>query len=234
MQLSKLESQAFDLLRGNNLSVFTSSDLSRLMNTKPADTHNLTKALRAKDAIGSVKRGVFYLKGTNEFLIGSSINWPSYLSFRSALNYYGFTDQMPRTIYFASTGYHKPVGDFRFVTLSKKRFFGYVGSAGFAIADKEKAIIDSLLLPRHSGGMKQVSTALSEALAGLNKKRLVDYALRMDSKAVIRRLGFLLEENGARAPRILRGAIGAGFERLDPSQGAKNDYNKTWLLDINW
>lgn len=234
MQLSKLESQAFDLLRGNNLSVFAASDLSRLMKAKPADTHNLTKALKAKGAIGSVKRGSFYLKGTSEFAIGASLNWPSYLSFRSALSYYGFTDQMPKAIYFASTKYHKPVANFKFITLSRKRFFGYEESGGFAIADKEKAIIDSLLLPRHSGGMRQVSSAFSEALGSLNKKRLVEYAIRMGSRAVIRRLGFLLEENGVRALRVLQDSVGSGFELLDPSVGRKNRFNKKWLLDINW
>jgi predicted transcriptional regulator of viral defense system len=234
MQLSKLESQAFELLKENKLSVFTVLDLSKLMKTKPADTHNLTKALKAKGAVGSFKRGVFYLKGTNEFLIGSSLNWPSYLSFRSALNYHGFTDQMPKTIYFASTRYHKPVENFRFVTLSPKRFFGYEESNGFAIADKEKTIIDSLLMPRYSGGMKQLAAAFSEALASLNKKRLVDYALRMESRVVARRLGFLLEENDIRAPKTLGEAIGKGIERLDPTQNRKNNYNRRWLLDINW
>lgn len=231
MQLSKLESRAFDLLRENNMEVFTTSDLSRLTG---ASAHNLTKALKSKGAIGSVKRGLFYIKGASEFMIGASINWPSYLSFRSALSHYGFTDQMPRTIYFASTKYHKPVAGFKFVTLSVKRFFGYEESGGFAIADKEKAIIDSLLLPRHSGGMKQVALAFTEALGILDKKRLAEYALRMESKAVARRLGFLFGENGARAPRILKDSIGSGFELLDPSKGRKNNFNKTWLLDVNW
>jgi predicted transcriptional regulator of viral defense system len=234
MQLSKLEAKAFELLRENNLQVFSASDLSRIMGAKPADTHNLARALKAKGAIGSVKRGSFYLKGTSEFVIGASLNWPSYLSFRSALNYYGFTDQMPKTVCFASTRYHRPVGDFRFVTLSKKRFFGYEDASGFAIADKEKAIIDSLLLPRHSGGMRQVASAVEEALGSLDKKKLVDYATRMGSRVVIRRLGFLLEENGVKAPRGLKDSVGSGFGLLDPSGGRKNRFDKDWLLDINW
>jgi len=233
MQLSKLESKAFDLLRENNLQVFTDLDLSRLMNAKPADTHNLTKALKAKGAIGSAKRGLFHLKGTNEFIIGSSINWPSYLSFRSALSHYGFTDQMPNTIYLASTRYHKPVAQFKYVTLSAKRFFGYEESGGFAIADREKALIDSLLLPRYSGGMKQVAVAFSEALGSIDQKKLAGYAIRMNSRAVVRRLGFLLEENGINAP-ALKASVGSGFELLDPSKARRNRLDREWLLDINW
>jgi predicted transcriptional regulator of viral defense system len=233
MQLSKLESQAFDALKGNNLQVFNSADLSRIMGEKEG-IHNLTRALKAKGAIVSPKRDVFYLKGTSEFLVGSHLGWPAYVSFRSALSWHGFTDQMPNTIYYASTRYHKPVGNFRFAALSNGRFFGYEDAGGFAVADKEKAIVDSLLLPRYSGGMKQVAEAFSQGISKLDKKKLADYAIRMESKAVVRRLGFLLDENGTRAPRVLRESAGSGFCLLDPAAGKKNKFNKDWLLDINW
>jgi len=62
---------------------------------------------------------------------------------------------------------------------------------------------------------------------------LIDYALKIDSKAVIRRLGFLLETNNYKKTAELKKNLGKGYEKLDPSLKKKNKLNKDWLLDIN-
>jgi len=48
--------------------------------------------------------------------------------------------------------------------ISKKRFFGYVSIGNITIAEKEKAIIDSLLFPKYAGGIKEVRFALENAM----------------------------------------------------------------------
>ena len=235
MQLSALESKAYEALRGNGLSVFRTVDVSTLLRLDKTGTYNLIKALKKKGEIKSIKNGLYAFKDISEYVIGAQLNWPSYLSFRSALNYYGFTDNNPKTIYFAATRYHRQTQDYKYVMLSRKRFFGYVSAGDVVIADKEKVIIDSLLFPKYAGGIAEIRGCLERSLGELNISKLVDYALRMESKAVLRRLGFLLEENGVGNKRLqeLEKKIGKGYERLDPGLERQNKLNERWLLDVN-
>lgn len=235
MQLSKLEHQVYETLRKNNLLVFKAKDISVLLNFDKTKTYNIIKSLKKKKAIETIRNGRFSLKEASEFVVGANLNWPSYLSFWSALNYYGFSDQTPKKIFFASTKYKKNVRNFRFVTLSKKRFFGYTSIGEIVIAEKEKALIDSILLPKYSGGMQEIFISLKNSLREINAKKLVGYAIQINSKAVIRRLGFLLEKLGEKKHlKQLLENKGKGFELLDPSLKRKNFFNKKWLMDINW
>ena len=171
-------------------------------------------------------------KDANEMAVASEINSPSYISFWSALNYYGFSDQMPKKIFLATTKYKKEVQGFKYITISKKRFFGYMKINDITIAEKEKAVIDSLLLPKYSGGMKEVMKSIKNYLDEIDMKKLMDYAFKMNSKSVLRRLGYILEKNKKNTKNIIT-KIGKGYELFDPNLKKKNNLNKKWLLDIN-
>ena len=235
MQLSANESAAYDALRGNGLTIFRTTDLSTLMRLSRPNAYNLLRALKKKGAITAIKNGLYAFKDVSEYAIGAHINWPSYLSFRSALSYYGLTDNAPRKMLFAATRYNGGTGDYKYVVLSKKRFFGYVSAGDVVMADMEKAIIDSLLLPKYSGGIAEIRQCIENGLESMDINKLVDYAIRMESMAVSRRLGFLLQEIGISDKKVkkLRMNLGSGYERLDPTQERSNNLNKTWLLDIN-
>ena len=234
MQLSKLEYLAISKLNKNNFVVFRIRDICLLLNIKKTKAYNLVKALKKKSAIKKAGKGFFTLKNMNEFIIASAINYPSYISFWSALNYYGWSDQNPKKIFLAATKYSKEINDFKYITVSKKRFFGYILEGDITIAEKEKAIIDSLLFPKYAGGIKEITANLKLAFNSLNKEKLISYALKIESKAVVRRLGFILEQLSYKKIDKLRKHIGRGYERLDPSLKKKNNLNKKWLLDINW
>lgn len=235
MQLSALESEVFEGLKKSGLSVFRAEDICLLFGFDKTKAYNVVKSLKKKGAISVVRAGLFSLKGTSEFVIGAHLNWPSYLSFWSALNYYGFSDQLPKTVFFSSTKHRKKTKGFTFITLSKKRFFGYASVGDIVIAEKEKVFVDCLLFPKYSGGIREIFGSLKAGLNQLDEKKLVNYALRMNSKAVIRRLGFLLEQTGKKERlEKLRKHIGKGFELLDPSLKRTTIFDKKWLLNINW
>jgi len=235
MQLSKLENQAYETLRNNSVYLFEIRDLSLILNINKTKTYNLIKALKKKKAIEKIGKGKFMLKEANEYEIASEINSPSYISFISALNYYGFSDQMPRKIYLSSLKYSKELDKFKFITLSKHRFFGYTKIGNIVIAEKEKVILDSLLFPKYSLGIKEVERSLVRSISELDLKKLFDYAIKMNSKSVLRRLGYILEKINIKNKEInkIRNHIGKGYELLDPSIKRKNNLNKRWLLDIN-
>ena len=235
MQLSKLEDKAIEILKRNNLVVFRVKDLTLLMNKNKTDIYNLIKSLKKKSAIETIKSGTYALKGTDDFVIGTSLNWPSYISFWSALSYYHLTDQLPKGILLASTRYHKEIKNYKYITISRERFFGYSRIGDIVIAEKEKAIIDSLLFPKYSGGIKEIKQAIERSLNELNIAKLIDYAIKTKSKAAARRLGFILEnaDINKKYLKLLEKNIGRGYEKFDPSLKAKNKFNKTWLIDIN-
>jgi len=235
MQLSKLESKAFDALSKNNLVVFKTKDLMLLLDINRVKSYNLIKALKKKRAIEAVRAGLYVIRGTDELVVGSYLNWPSYLSFWSALSYYGFTDQLPKTTFYASTKYRKRINNYQYITILKKRFFGYKKIGNIVIAEKEKAIIDSLLFPKYAGGIREITCCIEKYIDELDKNKLVEYAIMVESNAVLRRLGFILELTGCKEGLLdkIRREIGRGYELLDPSLDKKNNLNKKWLLDVN-
>ncbi len=234
MQLSKLENLALESVK--ELQIFRAKDLSLLLGFKITKIYNIIKSLKRKEAINQIANGVFALKNVDEFTIGCRLNWPSYISFWSALNYYGFSDQNPKIIFLASTRYKKQVKQFKFVTIDKERFFGYTRLGNSTIADKEKTIIDCLLFPKYCGGIKEVENAIKYGLKKIIIRKLVKYTIKVKSKAVVRRLGFLLEKNnlGKSFLKHLEKAKGRGFELLDPTRPKKKNFDKNWLLDVNW
>ena len=160
MQLSKLESEMYEALRRSSVVVFRIRDLCLLLNFSKIKAYNLVKALKRKKIIKRVGNGFLSFADVNEFLIATTINYPSYLSFWTALNYYGFSDQTPNKIFLATTKYTKEINGFKYITVSKNRFFGYTKIGDLVIAEKEKAIIDSLLFPKYSGGIKEIKRSL--------------------------------------------------------------------------
>jgi len=235
MQLSKLENLFYEKLKGNNILIFRIKDVCLLLKINKTKAYNLVKSLKRKDIIKKIGNGFLAFKESNELSIATELNSPSYISFWSALNYYGFSDQMPKKIFLASTKYSREIKGFKYVTISKSKFFGYVKIGEITIAEKEKAIIDSLLFPKYSGGIREIIKCIKAALKEMEIKKLIEYALKVRSKAVLRRLGFILEELRYKENAIekIGKKIGKGYELLDPNLRRKNNLNKKWLLDIN-
>lgn len=226
--------QKYDLivetLKKNGLEVFKTKDIKILFGDK--NTYNTLKYLKNKGYINLIKNGVYSLKDADEMVIGGKLFYPSYISFLSALNYYNLTEQSSSKIMFATT-IKKKHDNYISIIIDKKRFFGYTSINNIIIADKEKAIIDSLYLPRYAGGIKVILDSIKNSYEYIDKKKLFDYAIKMNSKSIIRRLGFILEYLKLDFNYNLNDKIGKGYEILDPTKEKKNNYNKKWLLDVN-
>ncbi len=224
MQLSKLEYRVYNELKKNKFVVFKIIDMRRVFSMSTTQAYNAIKALKNKNVIIVVKNGVYTFNDAHDFAVGTSLHYPSYISFWSALNYYGWSDQTPHRIFLATSKYAKRIGSFVYVTLSGKRFFGYITLGDIVIAEKEKSFIDSLLFPKYAGGIREIQECFKKAYKELDINKLIVYARRAQSKAVIRRLGFLLEQEKDISAKKLLKYIGSGYERLDPSLPQKNKF----------
>ncbi len=233
MQLSKTENLAIETLKKNNLDVFKLNDLALLLEFDKTKIYNLVKSLKGKKVIEKISSGIYCLRGVSDFVIGNYFNSPSYVSFLSALNYYGFSDNLPKKITFVSTKYKKSER-FEYVCLSKKRFFGYKKEGEVVIGEREKVFIDSLLFPKYSGGIKEISHLLLGFYSVLDINKLINYALRIKSKMVLRRLGFILNDKlSEKNKKKLLKKIGKGVGFLDPNIKTRRNLNKEWLLYTN-
>jgi predicted transcriptional regulator of viral defense system len=87
------------------------------------------------------------------------------------------------------------------------------------ISDLERTVIDGLRQPEYCGGITEVAKGLWTRHQDIQATKLVDYALRIATGTVIRRLGYLLELY-AIAPESelarLRDALIETYAPLDP------------------
>jgi len=181
----------------------------------------------------------------HEFLVAMELVSPSAIAYWSALNHYGMTEQLPRTVFVATDHpvRHRPKETlgitFKIISLRPHKFFGIVkdwmDERPFWITDKEKTIIDGLDLPKYVGGVGEITKALIGAWKELDEIKLLDYAVKIGNSAAVKRLGFLLETLELGEVDLLRKKISLapGFSPLDPTLPKHGKYNRRWGLLIN-
>lgn len=87
---------------------------------------------------------------------------------------------------------------FQFIYHNEVHFFGekktWIDQFNkVSCSDLEKTIIDCLFKPDYAGGIVEVSKAIFSTKEKLDYDKLLDYAVKFNSQAVIKRLGYILE-----------------------------------------
>lgn len=225
----------------------TTRVLVDLFELPPERVYQLVIQLKETGLLVEVENGKYLVLGfepervlANPLFIASQLVTPGYVSFWSALHYYGFTEQAPLTVFVATTKKKRPVvfrdQHFRFVNVQPRKFFGYrreiVGGLPVLLADEAKAIVDSLAEPRYAGGLAEVAKALRAALIEIDVASLVDYANRMGDKSLGSRLGFLLGRLGhpVAGDDLIRSASAV---KLDPSRPTNGQMDNLWHINVN-
>jgi predicted transcriptional regulator of viral defense system len=186
----------------------------------------------------------------NSFVIGASLVRPYYFSYYTSNSHYGFTTQMPFTLFIATIK-KRPYMEwssstFKFVTLSARKFFGYrrekVFDTEVNMAEPEKSLIDSFDKPRYTGGIEQLARITWIGLRRVNREKLVKYAVNMGSHALVKRLGFIIDflakeklvESLSRDLRdMLHEHVGKSVIYLDPQRPKTGEFSKEWKIINN-
>ena len=180
----------------------------------------------------------------NELIVASHLISPYYISYWTALSHYGFTEQPSHTIYVATLKQKKAVTihglKYRFVQLQSHKFFGYtptwIGERLVNVAEREKAIVDALDYPELSGGIIQAAKGLWRGWEELDLNKLIQMALRMRNRAILKRLGYLLEQIGLGSERQLvrlRKNLSAGYAALDSLSPRHGRHDARWRVLVN-
>jgi predicted transcriptional regulator of viral defense system len=104
------------------------------------------------------------------------------------------------------------------------------------VSDPERTILDGLSRPDLCAGVSQVATGLWMRHDDLDWDRLAGYALRLGTRAVAQRLGYLLELYGLGTPSTvesLQEMVGSSYARLDPLLPESGPYLARWRLQLN-
>lgn len=174
----------------------------------------------------------------HEFIIGSLLVRPSAIAYWSALNYHGFTEQIPSTVFVQTTARKKKQDlrifgvRYKIIRIKPEKYFGvektWIEEFQVPITDREKTVIDCLDKPRYCGGIIEVAKAFRE---DLDREKLREYALRMDNSAIIRRLGYLCDyfEVDINLPR----PKARNYILLDPTMPKEGNVKGKWKIIAN-
>ena len=180
-----------------------------------------------------------YTVYNDPFLVASLVTWPSYISCWSALSFHKMTEQVPQTIQVVTVKDKKPIGFFytkiHFIKIKKENFFGFekinYNNFEIFIADKEKTLIDCLLLKKVS--LSEIKDILNENIKILNINKIIKYLKILNNSSLTKRLGFLLENLGYKVHKKLKNYIDLTYTLLNYSRPNKGKKNEKWRLILN-
>ena len=241
--LSQREADFLSRLAAENRSVFRIEEVATHW-PDPTTIHAVLSRLQRGGWLKRIERGLYLLVPlsagpsrvwTEEALvIAARLVTPSAVAYWSALRFWNFTEQMPRTIFVQS-----PQRKFRpsltiegvryqIVTIRHQGFFGIVQRAvseqAVPITDREKTILDTADRPDLCGGIWQLAQTLRNHWAALDWPKLDAYLAHFASGALYKRLGYLVETLDLPLPErsaLLadwQARMTAGIALLDPSE----------------
>jgi predicted transcriptional regulator of viral defense system len=258
--LGDTEARLLLTLASQGKQVFTTADAQVAVGGARRRVNKLLARLSEKRWVLRLRRGLYLIlpfeagvEGTysvHPFRIIPYLATPYAVAYWTALGHYGYTEQIPGTIFVATTVDRasaeltiEELGlTYRFVTIVPYKFFGHrriwIEGQDVTITDRAKTVVDCLDHPEHCGGIVEAAKGLHESLARgeVSPSLLTEVAGRMQNRAIFKRLGYLAEllnlPVGAEIKRW-RGALSTGYSRLDPLAGDYGSYDSRWQLRLN-
>ena len=155
------------------------------------------------------------------FAVAAVLAQPSAISHWSALAHHGLTTQIPPMVQASTTRRvvtpemrqgkaHRPRGhavwavlnwEYEFITVRSKSWFGFQQEwvsqwHRVSITDPERTMLDMFAHPGVFGSVRTGMETLERSIESLDLERLIQYALRYEVGALIKRLGWTLETLG--------------------------------------
>ena len=261
LHLSPNEARLVAMWESENKTIIRPSDVQEALDCTPDYAYLLLHNLEDKQWIERVSQGLYQfiplsygypdrIPPTNSYVIGASLIEPYYFSYYTSNSHYGLTTQIPYTVFIATTkkkpDFEWSGSDFKFITLSKNKFFGYRKEVIFDtmvnMAEPEKSLVDSFDKPKYAGGVEQLAGITWRGHSRVNKDKLVKYAVNMNSHSLIQRLGFIIsflaEEDlvkplSPKLDTILLDHIGGTVIYLDSQRPKTGKLSKKWRIINN-
>jgi len=235
-------------------------EIIKLLGVSAKAADNVIESLRRKGWLERASWGKYLVippdegpdaLGENNLLaLASRIADPYYIGYGSAATHYGLTTQH-RHIIFVVTPVRvrqRQVGEGRVRVVNPKpgKFLGFgpVDVYGYKVmmSDREKTAIDCIDRPALVGGEEEAASILATASRRLDWTKAAEYLERIDSTALVRRFGWVMDHVKAEMPadvreRVVRLATRGPRTWMGPNPTSKVrgaiGYDKTWRLFVN-
>lgn len=241
--------------RGKTL--FSHVDVEEITSLQAKSARNFVASLVQRGVASRLKPGLFILVpfelGHERDYLGSPHvvarelvgRGEYYISHASAMDLHQMVTQPQLVVYTTTPRAIRPrvvLGtEFRFVRCRPEHLFGVTDhwvtkTEKVQVSDLERTIIDGLKQSEYCGGFTEVAKGFWMRRDDIDPGKLVDYSLRLDVGAVIRRLGFLLETFEVDAPRELerlQEKVTATYAILDPLLPDEGKFMARWRLRLN-
>lgn len=244
-------------LYDKNRVIFRLKDIQKILALNKVNARNFVRKLVGRGVVTRLKPGLFILvpfelgkereyAGNPLVLARELCNGKNYyLSHGTAMEIHGMVTQPQFVIHVATPkkirSIHIMGTEFRFIPCKGEWFFGLrhhwvTKQEKVTVSDLERTVIDGLRQPEHCGGVSEVAKGIWMRREALHVGRLIEYALKIDVGAVIRRLGYIMElyEIGSQTDRkILLDHLTDTYVRLDPLLPAEGKFVRRWRLQLN-
>jgi predicted transcriptional regulator of viral defense system len=244
--LGKLDrSRLASLLKSAGAAV-TVRQASELLSVPPEKARFLLGSWCRKGWLSRVKPGVYVyvplqastpdVMVDEPWLLAQILFKPCYIGGWSAAAHWDFTEQIFDTTFVVTTKKVRTREQklkgvrFQVKTTQSARMFGtkkiWIESNPVEISDPTKTVIDLLNDPSLAGGGRMMADMFFSYMRSDHKSRelLLKYAEQMDSGAVYKRMGFLLEKLFPAEMELIQkcqSKMRAGYSQLDPSNPGK-------------
>lgn len=237
--------------------VFSTRDVERYTGLNTSLARSLARDLVTRSLAVRLKSSLYAIVpfeyrnvsdfAPNAYLVARALAEPHpyYLSHRTAMEIHRMSTQ-PQLSVFICCARWKPKEtlfgtEYRFVLRRPAAIFGTMkhwvaGGISVEVSDPERTIVDGLAEPEYAGGIPEVAKAIQISRSTLDINRLIEYAKRLKSKAVVRRLGYLLELYSLAPAEIieqLRSDLATSTELLDPTLPREGRRVRRWGLRLN-
>ena len=130
----------------------------------------------------------------DQYMIASKIKDDSYISYHSALDYYGVKNQMFYVVYVSTKkrfeNFEFDGFDYNFV--NSRYDFGIIEKGNVRVTDKERTVIDCIDKTELAGGDEELFLCL-ELMGKLDGKKILEYLKYYNSQKLYAKVGFILE-----------------------------------------
>ena len=252
--LSTREAQVLSRLASENREIISISDIADVLDIPRKSAKDMAYALKEKGWLERVAHGKYLIlplaAGENavytahEFVIASALVEPMYVGYWNALNHHGLTEQVPRTVYIATTvrAQERKIHGvtYRPVTVTEQKFFGYqptaVESNQVNISSIEKTLVDCADHPEFCGGISELAKAMHNAVdMRCSWERVVECLRRVGNGAATKRLVYLADQLDIDLPEYdeFVESFTTGYPLLDPTREATGTRDSTYQLRLN-
>lgn len=202
----------------------------------------------------------FFAGEIQPFAIAASLAQPSAISHWSALAHHGFTTQLPAMVQVSTPRKvitpemragrsYRPRGrtvwkaldiEIEFIHVQERHFFGHQEIwvnrwQQVSITDPERTALDLIARSNIFGGMRAAVEIFEEILPRITPGKLVDYALQYNVGALIKRLGWFLEQLNVSDIELaaLQNYPVSTYYRLDPHSEPTRRHHARWHIIDN-